>query len=232
MNFLGRTVLMKNWRQYIHDDVTKWKHFPRYWPFVRGIHRAPVNSPHKGQWRGALMFSLICVWINGWVNNREAGDLRRYRAHYDVTVMFQMTINHHWFSLGWNVSTSPWYVKPLLEQKMAKFSLMPLYASPSTNEIHQSYLSRLCGNWLYFRLSLFQKYFLAYLKTRYCRNMCSQRIRSHALRVRAQPWCERHAHDAVECAHDVDAKAHRILGQVRLHALMRMLALHTTCVTK
>ena len=61
--------------------------FPRYWPFVRGIHRPPVNSQHKGQWRGALMFSLICVWITGWVNNREAGDLRRYRAHYDVTVM-------------------------------------------------------------------------------------------------------------------------------------------------
>ena len=47
----------------------------------------PVNSPHKGQWRGALMFPLICVWINDWVNNREAGDLRRYRGHYDVTVM-------------------------------------------------------------------------------------------------------------------------------------------------
>ena len=72
---------------YWHDDVTKWKHFPRYWPFVRGIHRSPVNSPHKGQWRGALMFSLICVWINGWVNNGEAGYLRRYRTHYDVTVM-------------------------------------------------------------------------------------------------------------------------------------------------
>ena len=70
-----------------HDDVIKWRHFPRYWPFVRGIHRSPVNSPYKGQWRGALMFSLTCVWINGWVNNREAGDLRRYRAHYDVTVM-------------------------------------------------------------------------------------------------------------------------------------------------
>ena len=68
-----------------------WRHqmetFPRYWPFARGIHRSPVNSPHKGQWRGALMFSLICVWINGWVNNRQAGDLRRYRAHYDVIVM-------------------------------------------------------------------------------------------------------------------------------------------------
>ena len=72
---------------HLHDDVIKWKPFPRYWPFVRGIHRSPVNSPHKGQWRGALMFYLICVWINGWVNNREAGDLRRYRAHYDVTEM-------------------------------------------------------------------------------------------------------------------------------------------------
>ena len=66
----------------INDDFIKWKHFPRYWPFVWGIHR----GPHKGQWRGALMFSLICVWIHGWVNNRKAGDLRRYCAHYDVTV--------------------------------------------------------------------------------------------------------------------------------------------------
>ena len=69
-----------------HDDVIKWKKFPRYWPCVRGIHRPPVNSPHKGQWRGALMFFLICAWTNGWVNNRDADDLRPYRAHYDVTV--------------------------------------------------------------------------------------------------------------------------------------------------
>ena len=61
--------------------------FPRYWPFVWGIHRSPVNSPHKVQWRGALMFSLICAWINGWVNSREAGDLRPHRTHYDVTVI-------------------------------------------------------------------------------------------------------------------------------------------------
>ena len=53
-----------------HDDVIKWKH-----------------SPHKGQWRGAVMFYFICVWINDWVNNREASDFRRYRAHYDVIVM-------------------------------------------------------------------------------------------------------------------------------------------------
>ena len=71
----------------VHDDVIKWKHFLRYWPFVRGIHRWPVNSPLKGQWREALMFSLICAWINVWVNNREASDLRRHLSHYDVTVM-------------------------------------------------------------------------------------------------------------------------------------------------
>ena len=55
-------LLWRSWR--FHDVVIKWKHFPRYWPFVRGIRRSPVNYPHKGQWRGALMFSLICAWIN------------------------------------------------------------------------------------------------------------------------------------------------------------------------
>ena len=70
-----------------YDGVIKCKHFSRYWPFVCGIHRSKVSSPYKGQWRGALMFSLICVWINDWVNNRDAGDLRRWHAHYDVTVM-------------------------------------------------------------------------------------------------------------------------------------------------
>ena len=79
-----------------HDDVIKWKHFPRYWPFVRGIHRSPVNSPHKGQWCGASMFPLICAWINGWVKNRKAGDLRRNRAHYDVTVMRNGEENYSW----------------------------------------------------------------------------------------------------------------------------------------
>ena len=70
--------------------------FPRYWPFVRGIHRSPVNSPHKGQWRGALMFSLFCTRINGWVNNGGAGDLRRYRAHYDVNVMIICNFRMSW----------------------------------------------------------------------------------------------------------------------------------------
>ena len=59
-------------RQLLHDYVIKWKHFPRYWPFLLGIHRSTVNSLHKGQWRGALMFSLIYAWTNDWVNNRDA----------------------------------------------------------------------------------------------------------------------------------------------------------------
>ena len=59
---------------------------------MREIYRSPVNSPHKGQWRGALVFSLICAWINGWMNNREANDLRRHRAHYDVIVMLRLKV--------------------------------------------------------------------------------------------------------------------------------------------
>ena len=62
-------------------NMAWWRHqmetFPRYWSFVRGIHRWPVNSPHKGKWSGALMFSLICAWTNGWVKHRDAGNLTR-----------------------------------------------------------------------------------------------------------------------------------------------------------
>ena len=94
-------------RHLYHDDVIKWKHFPRNWPFVRGIHRSPVNFPHKGQWRGALMFTLICARMYDWVNTREAGDLRRYRPHYDVIVMILKRVSkwsrfrwhYHWFCI-------------------------------------------------------------------------------------------------------------------------------------
>ena len=69
------------------DDVIKWKHFPRYWPFVRGIHRWPVNSPHKGQWRGALILSLICA-LNKRMSKQSWGwwfetPLRSLWRHWD-----------------------------------------------------------------------------------------------------------------------------------------------------
>ena len=77
-----------------HDDVIRWKHFPRYRPFVWGIHRSPVKSPHKGQWRRALMFSLICAWISSWINKPKAGNLRRCRAHYEIIIMNASQIIH------------------------------------------------------------------------------------------------------------------------------------------
>ena len=49
------------WFPHVHDDIIKWKHFPRYWSFVQGIHRSPMNSPHKGQWCGVLLYSLNCA---------------------------------------------------------------------------------------------------------------------------------------------------------------------------
>ena len=72
-----------------HVDVIKWKHFPRYWPFVRGIHGSPVKSPHKGQWRGALMFSLICA-LNKHLSKQSWGwwfemPSRSLWCHYNVT---------------------------------------------------------------------------------------------------------------------------------------------------
>ena len=68
-----------------------WRHqmetFSALLALCAGNSPVPVNSPHKGQWLGALMFSFIYAWINDWVNNREAGDLRRQDGHYDLIVM-------------------------------------------------------------------------------------------------------------------------------------------------
>ena len=107
------------------DDVIKWKHFPRYWPFVRGIHQSPMNSSHKGQWCGALISSLICTWINGWVNNREAGDLRRHRAHYDVIVMSSdyCTYSYIWHTIATslNIKIYNFTDRKLISQRNPRF---------------------------------------------------------------------------------------------------------------
>ena len=78
-------------RQWLDISVSRWRHqmktFSALLALCAGNSPVTVNSPHKGQWRGTLMFSLICAQINDWVNNREAGDLRRHRGHYDIIVM-------------------------------------------------------------------------------------------------------------------------------------------------
>ena len=87
---------------------------------------------HKGQWRGALMFSLICTRINGWVNNGDAGDLRRHRAHYDVTVMRRMLCSRNSHPICWNQTVSP---VPFRNISITKY---PVYVLPSTIFVFQS----------------------------------------------------------------------------------------------
>ena len=82
--------------------------FSHYWPFMRGIHRSPVNFPEKGQWHGALMFSLIGAWTNGWVNTRDPGDLGPYGFHYDVTVMGWFMISYWKYYATDNVVMKSW----------------------------------------------------------------------------------------------------------------------------
>ena len=89
------TGLRTEMRIWSYSSSFRWwrhqmEHFSLYWPFMWLVHRSPVNSPYKDQWHGAFMFSLIFASIKGSVNNREAGDLRRHRAHYDVIVMKAM----------------------------------------------------------------------------------------------------------------------------------------------
>ena len=90
-----------NWSTPSPTDLASWwrnqmETFSALLAICAGNPPVPGEFPHKGQWHGALMLILICVWINGWVNNGEAGDLRRYHAHYDVTVMIKMArLLHH-----------------------------------------------------------------------------------------------------------------------------------------
>ena len=64
------------------------------------------------------MFSLICVWINGWVNNREAGDLRWHRGHYDVNVMGE-------FKTRKKICVNPWWILPIKGHQCGAFLAIP-----------------------------------------------------------------------------------------------------------
>ena len=75
-----------------------------WWKCVTG------GFPHKGQWRGALKFSLIRAWISDWANNRDEGNLRRHRAHYDVTIMWNgLTLNRICHQLPCHLWWQSWH---------------------------------------------------------------------------------------------------------------------------
>ena len=59
--------------------------------FCEGNSPATGEFPSQRPMTRSLIFSLICAWANGWANNRDVGDLRRHRNHYDVTVMLPKT---------------------------------------------------------------------------------------------------------------------------------------------
>ena len=92
MSFFRGEPFMRWWR---HQMET----FSTLLAFCTGIHRSPVYSPHKGQWRGALMFSMIYAWTNSWANNKDACCLRLHRAHYNVTVMKYSYQANMWYTI-------------------------------------------------------------------------------------------------------------------------------------
>ena len=117
------------------------------------IHPSSVNSPYKGQWWGALMFSLICIWINSWGNNPEAGDLRCYHAHYDVTVMVRKNLGnaikiihiHKIYHIFWALN---WFV---CSQCLGTYVTIRSYKSSNWNLRTQITLKLVL--WAYWRFS-------------------------------------------------------------------------------
>ena len=79
--------LISLWK--IRDDVIKWKHFPRYWPFVRGTQRSPMDSPHKGQCRSVPDKQL---------SKQSRTNLRRHRAHYHTIAILSGNFNNLFLS--------------------------------------------------------------------------------------------------------------------------------------
>ena len=81
---IRESILVMPW---VHDDVIKWKNSPRYWPFLWGIHRSPVNYPHKGQRRELWCFfdlrlnKRLSKQSRGWCFETPS------RPRYDITVM-------------------------------------------------------------------------------------------------------------------------------------------------
>ena len=93
-----------------HDDVIKWKHFPRYWPFVRGIHRSPVTSPHKGQLRGALIF-FFDLRLNkrlskqswGWWFETQSRPLWRHSNGMQEVWKFHLHHSDYQWAKNWSI---------------------------------------------------------------------------------------------------------------------------------
>ena len=88
------------------------------------------------------MFSLICVWINGWVNNREAGDLRRHRGHYDVIVMVP-DFTH--ILLGYSTGTQDIFTIAPIHRKIPCLHFYPMFTWIFKHIVAQIQLPNVCN---------------------------------------------------------------------------------------
>ena len=119
------------------DDAIKWKHFPRYWPFVRVIHRWRVKSPTKAKDAELWYFLLSTPWINGWVNTRQVGDLRRHRGHHDVIVMIIANMqNITGYILLWFIHLDSNSYQLYHRISQFKISKLPMKLSPGLSANH------------------------------------------------------------------------------------------------
>ena len=96
-----------------------------------GIPRSPVDFPRKGQWRGALMFSLIHSWRHGSANSRDAGDLRPHGAYYDVTVML--------FNITWAVIHQPYLLVKMFSAQRHNGQILWFHSIPMEKEMQESW---------------------------------------------------------------------------------------------
>ena len=125
---------------------TWWRHqmetFPRYWPFVRGIHRSLVDSLHKGQWHGTLSFTLICSSTNGWANSGDSGDFRRHPGHYDITVMRnqEIAVRAHEQHFLADYSWGSWLCYDLIAHMLRMVTTFSFLPGLDTIPVRQNYV--------------------------------------------------------------------------------------------
>ena len=97
-------------------------------------HHMETFSTLLGIYAGTLMFSLICAWMNGWVNNREAGDLKRHRAHYYVIVMIYPVSIKLYFNTGCGIKGN----RAQSDNRYVLFTL-DVHTNGNANEFNQTY---------------------------------------------------------------------------------------------
>ena len=125
-----------------HDDIIKWKHFPHHWPLVRGIYQSPVNSPHKGQWCGALMFfwsvaeykQLSKQWRRWWFEMPLHSLWRHCNCTSISYLLPQLSKNHN--KVSWMTSGPVKANFEILQKKKKKIAELGHFSQPYASSFY------------------------------------------------------------------------------------------------